>query len=223
MAITDATLSEVGEHSELTLYYSSNGPSFTRSNAALLAIVQALAYGVYARDKARLQGPHPRLQAEIAHRPSGPSPYIGGDDRTGDIPGQARPRRDAQGRGDHGRDHRRAGADRRGRGRRRGDGAGARPGRHPRRRRRRADGEPAGDQGDPGGGDDPGDGQGADRPLRRGAGAAVARGRLHRRVRGPDSGRRGATTSTSTPSRSRSSAAPPTSARRCGGSARARR
>ena len=52
LAITDATLSEVGEHAELTLYYSSNGPSFTRSNAALLALVQALAYGVYARDKA---------------------------------------------------------------------------------------------------------------------------------------------------------------------------
>src|SRR5213078_3873966 len=52
LAITDATLSEVGEHSELTLYYSSNGPSFTRSNTALLAIVQALAHGVYARDKA---------------------------------------------------------------------------------------------------------------------------------------------------------------------------
>jgi DNA-binding MurR/RpiR family transcriptional regulator len=52
VAITDATLSEVGEHAELTLYYSSNSPSFTRSNAALLSIVQALAYGVYARDKA---------------------------------------------------------------------------------------------------------------------------------------------------------------------------
>jgi DNA-binding MurR/RpiR family transcriptional regulator len=51
LAITDATLSEVGEHAELTLYYSSNSPSFTRSNAALLALVQALAYGVYARDK----------------------------------------------------------------------------------------------------------------------------------------------------------------------------
>jgi DNA-binding MurR/RpiR family transcriptional regulator len=51
LAITDATLSEVGEHAELMLYYSSNSPSFTRSNAALLAIVQALAYGVYARDK----------------------------------------------------------------------------------------------------------------------------------------------------------------------------
>jgi DNA-binding MurR/RpiR family transcriptional regulator len=51
MAITDATLSDIGEHSDLTLYYSSNGPSFTRSNTSLLAIVQALAHGVYARDK----------------------------------------------------------------------------------------------------------------------------------------------------------------------------
>src|SRR5436189_1213418 len=52
LAITDATLSEVGEHTELTLYYSSNSPSFTRSNSALLGIIQALAHGVYARDKA---------------------------------------------------------------------------------------------------------------------------------------------------------------------------
>jgi DNA-binding MurR/RpiR family transcriptional regulator len=51
MAITDATLSEIGEHSDLTLYYSSNGPSFTRSNTTLLALVQALTHGVYARDK----------------------------------------------------------------------------------------------------------------------------------------------------------------------------
>jgi DNA-binding MurR/RpiR family transcriptional regulator len=52
LAITDATLSEVGEHAELTLYYSSSSPSFIQSNTSLLAIVQALAYGVYARDKA---------------------------------------------------------------------------------------------------------------------------------------------------------------------------
>ncbi len=52
LSISDATLSEVGEHAELTLYYSSNSPSFTRSNAALLGVIQALAYGVYARDKA---------------------------------------------------------------------------------------------------------------------------------------------------------------------------
>jgi len=51
MAISDATLSEVGEHADYTLYYSSNSPSYTRSNAALLSVVQALAYGVYSRDK----------------------------------------------------------------------------------------------------------------------------------------------------------------------------
>jgi DNA-binding MurR/RpiR family transcriptional regulator len=51
LSITDATLSDIGEHSDLTLYYSSNGPSFTRSNTTLLALVQALAHGVYARDK----------------------------------------------------------------------------------------------------------------------------------------------------------------------------
>jgi DNA-binding MurR/RpiR family transcriptional regulator len=51
LAITDATLSEVGEHAELTLYYSSNSPSFSRSNTALLSLVQSLAHGVYARDK----------------------------------------------------------------------------------------------------------------------------------------------------------------------------
>ena len=38
LSITDATLSEVAEHAELTLYYSSNSPSFTRSNAALLGL-----------------------------------------------------------------------------------------------------------------------------------------------------------------------------------------
>ena len=132
LSISDATLSEVGEHAELTLYYSSNSPSFTRSNAALLAVVQALAHGVYARDKARVQGPHPRLQAEVTAlgasdsrslgSPTWPGPPaselprcpILGHGRAGHIPGQARPRRDAQGRGDHGRDHRRAGSDRRG-------------------------------------------------------------------------------------------------------------
>jgi DNA-binding MurR/RpiR family transcriptional regulator len=51
LAISDATLSEVGEHADYTLYFSSNGPSYTRSNTALMAVVQALAYGVYSRDK----------------------------------------------------------------------------------------------------------------------------------------------------------------------------
>lgn len=52
LAITDASMSEVGEHAELTLYYSSNSPSFARSNTALMALVQALAHGLYARDEA---------------------------------------------------------------------------------------------------------------------------------------------------------------------------
>ncbi len=52
MAITDATLSDVGEHAEHTLYWSSDSPSYTRSTTALLALVEALAHGVYARDKA---------------------------------------------------------------------------------------------------------------------------------------------------------------------------
>jgi DNA-binding MurR/RpiR family transcriptional regulator len=52
MSITDSTLSDVAEHSELVLYYSSNGPSYIRSNAALMGLVQALAHGVYSRDEA---------------------------------------------------------------------------------------------------------------------------------------------------------------------------
>ena len=50
MAITDATLSEVAKLAQIRLYYSSNSPAYVRSHTALLAMVQALAYGVYARD-----------------------------------------------------------------------------------------------------------------------------------------------------------------------------
>ncbi len=50
MAITDATLSEVARLARIRLYYSSNTPAFVRSHTALLALIQALAYGVYARD-----------------------------------------------------------------------------------------------------------------------------------------------------------------------------
>ena len=53
LAIVDATLSEVSKLSERTLYYSSNSPAFVRSHAGLLALVQALAYGVYSRDTAQ--------------------------------------------------------------------------------------------------------------------------------------------------------------------------
>jgi len=52
LAITDATLSEVSKLSERTLYYSSNSPAFVRSHVGLLSILQALAYGLYARDAA---------------------------------------------------------------------------------------------------------------------------------------------------------------------------
>jgi len=52
VAITDATLSEVAKLAERTLYYSSNSPAFVRSHTGLLALLQALAYGVYARDAA---------------------------------------------------------------------------------------------------------------------------------------------------------------------------
>lgn len=52
LAISDASMSEVGEHAEQALYFSSNSPSFTRSNTALMALVQGLAHGLYARDEA---------------------------------------------------------------------------------------------------------------------------------------------------------------------------
>jgi DNA-binding MurR/RpiR family transcriptional regulator len=53
VAITDATLSEVAKLADRRLYYSSNSPAYVRSHTALLALIQALAYGVYARDAER--------------------------------------------------------------------------------------------------------------------------------------------------------------------------
>jgi len=52
-AITDATLSEVAKLAQIKLYYSSNGPAYVRSHTALLSLIQALAYGVYAQDTAQ--------------------------------------------------------------------------------------------------------------------------------------------------------------------------
>jgi DNA-binding MurR/RpiR family transcriptional regulator len=52
-AITDATLSEVAKLAQIKLYYSSNSPAYVRSHAALLSLIQALAYGVYAKDSAQ--------------------------------------------------------------------------------------------------------------------------------------------------------------------------
>ena len=50
VAITDATMSEIARLARIKLYYSSNTPAFVRSHAALLSVIQALAYGLYARD-----------------------------------------------------------------------------------------------------------------------------------------------------------------------------
>jgi len=52
-AVTDATLSEVAKLAQIKLYYSSNSPAYVRSHTALLSLIQALAYGVYARDTAQ--------------------------------------------------------------------------------------------------------------------------------------------------------------------------
>jgi DNA-binding MurR/RpiR family transcriptional regulator len=53
IAITDATLSDVAKLAQIRLYYSSNSPAYVRSHTALLSLIQALAYGVYARDTAQ--------------------------------------------------------------------------------------------------------------------------------------------------------------------------
>jgi DNA-binding MurR/RpiR family transcriptional regulator len=51
IAIADATLSEVAKLADHRLYYSSNSPAYVRSHSALLGLIQALAYGVYALDE----------------------------------------------------------------------------------------------------------------------------------------------------------------------------
>ncbi len=86
---------------------------------------------------------------------------------------------------------RRAGADRRGGRRRRGDGARARARRHPPRRRRRADGEPEVIKEIQEAVTIPVMAKARIGHFAEAQVLAVARGRLHRRVRGPDPGRRG--------------------------------
>jgi DNA-binding MurR/RpiR family transcriptional regulator len=51
IAVADATLSEVSKLADQRLYYSSNSPAYVRSHTALLSLIQALAYGVYALDE----------------------------------------------------------------------------------------------------------------------------------------------------------------------------
>ena len=102
------------------------------------------------------------------------------------------------------------------------DGARAGAVRHPPRRRRGPHERPGDDRGHQGRRHHPGHGQGPHRPLRRGA--DPRRRSASTTSTSPRSSPRPTrrTTSTSGPSRCRSCAAPPTSARRCGASARAR-
>lgn len=51
LAIADASLSDTVKRSDMSLYFSSNSPSFFRSSTALMAVVHALAHGVYSRDE----------------------------------------------------------------------------------------------------------------------------------------------------------------------------
>jgi DNA-binding MurR/RpiR family transcriptional regulator len=51
IAISDATLPEVSKLADQRLYYSSSSPAYVRSHTALLSLIQALAYGVYALDE----------------------------------------------------------------------------------------------------------------------------------------------------------------------------
>ncbi len=51
VAVCDATLCEAAKLARHRIYYSSGSPGYVRSHTALLGLVQALAYGVYARDE----------------------------------------------------------------------------------------------------------------------------------------------------------------------------
>lgn len=50
IALVDATLSEVAQLANTTLFYSSDSPAYVRSHAALLSLLQGIAHGVYSRD-----------------------------------------------------------------------------------------------------------------------------------------------------------------------------
>ncbi|MDQ4071834.1 MAG: MurR/RpiR family transcriptional regulator [Actinomycetota bacterium] len=51
VAVCDATLSDAAKLARHRLYYSSDSPGYVRSHTALLGLVQALAYAVYARNR----------------------------------------------------------------------------------------------------------------------------------------------------------------------------
>ncbi|MEI6447654.1 MAG: MurR/RpiR family transcriptional regulator [Actinomycetes bacterium] len=53
MAISDATLSDIGKMCDHKLWWSSSSPAYVRSHVALLSLIQALAQGVYSEDSDR--------------------------------------------------------------------------------------------------------------------------------------------------------------------------
>ena len=66
LAISDATMSEVGEHAELTLYFSSNSPSFARSQHGADGAGPGAGPRSLRPRRSGAQRPHPRLQTEVA-------------------------------------------------------------------------------------------------------------------------------------------------------------
>ena len=50
MAISDATLSDIGKLTQHRLWWSSSSPAYVRSHVGLLSLIQALAHGVYSLD-----------------------------------------------------------------------------------------------------------------------------------------------------------------------------
>jgi len=52
MAITDATLSDIGKLVDHKLWWSSSSPAYVRSHVGLLSLIQSLAHGVYSKDAA---------------------------------------------------------------------------------------------------------------------------------------------------------------------------
>ena len=65
LAITDATLSDVGEHAEHTLYWSSDSPSYTRSTTASAGARRSARPRRLLTRQVGVQGSNPRLQAEV--------------------------------------------------------------------------------------------------------------------------------------------------------------
>jgi len=50
MAISDATLSDIGKLTQHRLWWSSSSPAYVRSHVGLLSLIQSLAHGVYSLD-----------------------------------------------------------------------------------------------------------------------------------------------------------------------------